>query len=161
MVLRQKKFLPHFRTYRMLENLTGEDILEKQFIEPAPQYVMWLYAEDQPLYHTMDHVVLHRGILEDLENRFDPNQNSLLIMDDLITQCNNDPRITRLFSVESSHRNLIIIFIVKGKEMCTISLNSHYVIVFKNPRDNLQMTTLSRQMYPGKLQFLISLSRCN
>ena len=137
-----------------------KDILEKQIIEPAPQHVIWLYAEDQPLYHTMDHVVFHRGIPEDFENRFDPSQNNLLIIDDLMTQCNNDPRITRLFSEGSSHRNLSIIFIVhnlfdKGKEMRTISLNSHYVIVFKNPRDNLQITTLSRQMYPGKSQFLI------
>ena len=61
------------------------------------------------LYHTMNHVVFHRGIPEDLENRFYPRQNNILIIDDLMTQCNNDPRITRLFSVGSSHRNLIII----------------------------------------------------
>ena len=43
----------------------------------------------------------------------------------------------------------------KGKEMRTISLNTHYLIVFKNPRDNQQIATLARQMYPGRSHFLL------
>ena len=39
--------------------------------------------------------------------------------------------------------------------MRTVSLNSHYIILFKNPRDRLQISTLARQMYPGQSQFLI------
>lgn len=137
-----------------------KDILEKQLISPPPQHVLWLYAEDQPLYHTLSNVFFHWGIPEDLEERFDVNETNLVIIDDLMTQGNNDQRITRLFSVGSSHRNLSIIFIVhnlfdKGKEMRTISLNTHYLIVFKNPRDNQQIATLARQMYPHQSQFMI------
>jgi hypothetical protein len=135
-----------------------KDILEKPPI--TPQNILWLYAEDQPLYHTVKNVKFHKGIPDDLEQLFDPKYSSLLIIDDLMIQGSSDPRITRLFSVGSSHRNLSIIFIVhnlfdKGKEMRTISLNTHYLIVFKNPRDNQQIATLSRQMYPGKSAFLI------
>ena len=36
-----------------------------------------------------------------------------------------------------------------------MSLNSHYIVVFKNPRDALQIATLARQMYPGKSKFLV------
>ena len=36
-----------------------------------------------------------------------------------------------------------------------MSLNSHYLVLFKNPRDSLQITTLARQMYPGKSKFLL------
>ena len=137
-----------------------KDILEKQLISPQPHHVLWLYAEDQPLYHALSNVFFHRGIPEDLEERFNPKVTNLLILDDLMTQGNNDPRITRLFSVGSSHRNLSIIFIVhnlfdKGKEMRTISLNTHYLIVFKNPRDNQQIATLARQMYPHQSHFMI------
>ena len=39
--------------------------------------------------------------------------------------------------------------------MRTLSLNSHYIILFKNPRDSLQICTLARQMYPGKSKFLV------
>ncbi len=36
----------------------------------------------------------------------------------------------------------------QGPEMRTISLNTHYMVVFKNPRDRQQVLHLSRQMYP-------------
>ena len=35
-----------------------------------------------------------------------------------------------------------------------ISLNSQYIVVFKNPRDVSQMTTLAKQMYPGRAKFV-------
>ena len=135
-----------------------KEILEKPLV--TPQYILWLYAEEQPLYHTLKNVTFHQGIPDDLEERFNPQYSSLLIIDDLMIQGSSDPRITRLFSVGSSHRNLSIIFIVhnlfdKGKEMRTISLNTHYLIVFKNPRDNQQIATLARQMYPGRSHFLL------
>ncbi|KAK3742545.1 hypothetical protein QZH41_005611 [Actinostola sp. cb2023] len=39
--------------------------------------------------------------------------------------------------------------------MRTLSLNAAYLVLFKNPRDKLQITTLGKQMYPGKTdQFL-------
>jgi hypothetical protein len=36
-----------------------------------------------------------------------------------------------------------------------MSLNAHYIVLFKNPRDANQIATLARQMYPGKSKFLI------
>ena len=36
-----------------------------------------------------------------------------------------------------------------------MSLNAHYIVLFKNPRDAMQVAILSRQMYPGKSRFLI------
>ena len=36
-----------------------------------------------------------------------------------------------------------------------MSLNAHYLVIFKNPRDQNQLATLARQMYPGKSKFLI------
>ena len=42
----------------------------------------------------------------------------------------------------------------KNKESRTISLNSQYIVVFKNPRDVSQTTTLAKQMYPGRVKFV-------
>ena len=41
----------------------------------------------------------------------------------------------------------------KNKESRTISLNSQYMVVFKNPRDASQMSHLARQMYPEHVKF--------
>ena len=135
-------------------------ILQHDVIKPRPDKILWLYAEDQPLYQSMKNVEFIQGIPEDLETRFQRRHNNVLILDDLMTQCHSDERLTRLFSVGSHHKNLSIIFIIHnlfhyGKEMRTVSLNSHYIILFKNPRDRLQISTLARQMYPGQSQFLI------
>jgi hypothetical protein len=135
-------------------------IIQKK-IEPFPKNIMGWYAEDQPLYQTgLKHIKFHKGLPEDLDSAFNPQHRNLVVIDDLMTEAHSDQRMTRLFSVGSHHRNLSIIFIIHnlfhyGKEMRTLSLNSHYLILFKNPRDHLQIATLARQMYPGKSQFLI------
>lgn len=38
--------------------------------------------------------------------------------------------------------------------MRTVSLNTHYMVLFKNPRDATQIRTLGYQMYPDSSQFL-------
>ena len=138
-----------------------KDIIRANAIDPSPDRIVWLYAEDQPLYRTgLENVSFHRGLPEELDTMFDASTRNLLIIDDLMTEAHSDQRMTKLFSVGSHHRNLSIIFIIHnlfhyGKEMRTLSLNSHYLILFKNPRDHLQIATLARQMYPGRSQFLI------
>ena len=43
----------------------------------------------------------------------------------------------------------------KGKENPTMSLNSQYIVLFKNPRDRQQIAMLARQMYPGNANKLL------
>ena len=43
----------------------------------------------------------------------------------------------------------------KNKQTRTLSLNSHYIVLFKNSRDATQVENLARQMYPGKSAFMI------
>ena len=137
-----------------------KSILNENMIEPKPDKILWLYAEDQPLYKSVRNVEFIQGIPEDFDTSFNASRKNVLILDDLMTKFHSDDRLTRLFSVGSHHKNLSIIFIIHnlfhyGKEMRTLSLNTHYIILFKNPRDRLQIATLGRQMYPGKSQFLI------
>ena len=140
-----------------------KSIIEENVIEPRPNKIVWLYAEDQPLYKSLkndNRVNFIKGIPDDLESQFDIRDNNVLILDDLMTQLHSDERLTRLFSVGSHHKNLSVVFIIhnlfhQGKEMRTLSLNSHYIILFKNPRDRLQISTLARQMYPGKSKYLV------
>ena len=66
-----------------------------------------------------------------------------------------------LFTRDSHHRNLRVIYIVQnllhqGKGNRSMSLNSHYLVLFKNPQDKLQILTLARQMYPGQTDFFLN-----
>ena len=44
----------------------------------------------------------------------------------------------------------------QGKGSRSISLNSHYLVLFKNPRDKLQILTLAKQMYPRQTDSFIN-----
>ena len=43
----------------------------------------------------------------------------------------------------------------KNKQTRTLSLNSHYIVLFKNARDATQVANLARQMYTGNSAFMI------
>jgi hypothetical protein len=123
-----------------------------EMIDPCPARIIWYYAETQPeLEQSLGYtgVEFRQGLPELAE--FDGNQEPvLLIVDDFMSECNAE--ITKLFTKGSHHRNLSVWFLMqnffhKGKEIRSITLNAHYIILFKNPRDKQQIKYLARQMY--------------
>ena len=84
----------------------------------------------------------------------------MIILDDLMSQCSSDQRIVDLFTRGSHHRGITVLFLTQnllppGKLSRTISLNSHYMVIFRNPRDSLGIATLARQMYPKNTNYLL------
>ena len=132
-------------------------------ISPTPQRIIWCYGQWQPSYfdmmRTMPGIEFNQGIPEDIDNAdyLDVSQRNLIVLDDLMAQSGKDKRISDLFTKGSHHRNLSIIYIVQnifhqGKEMRNISLNAHYIVLFKSPRDKQQISMLARQVNPGRVQ---------
>ena len=79
-------------------------------------------------------------------------------MDDLTTS--TDDRAVDTFTKISHQRNLSVVYstqnlFLQNKQTRTLSLNSHYIVLFKNARDATQVANLARQMYPGKSVFMI------
>ncbi|CAF1060524.1 unnamed protein product [Brachionus calyciflorus] len=90
-------------------------------------------------------------------DELEPN---LIFLDDLIKECEEDPSIQKLFTIDSHHKNFSVFFITqnifsKGKFTRTLNLNSHYLILFNNPREGLQIGTLEREMFPNKVKFFM------
>ena len=148
----------------------GKTIWTKSLLENAktmltnyPDRITWCYGIFQESYSEIakqfPQIEFIEGIPSDVCEMFDPKMNNLIIIDDLMAEAAGDKRIASLFTKGSHHRNLSIIFILQnlfyqGKESRTISLNSHYITLFKNPRDMSQITHLSRQMFPGNAKFM-------
>jgi hypothetical protein len=91
----------------------------------------------------------------DRYKKFDATKNNLLIIDDLMEQCKDNNEILNLFTVDSHHRNISVFLIsqniyTKGKFTRDINLNSSNMILFKNPRDSVQISNLARQMFPNR-----------
>ena len=92
------------------------------------------------------------------------HDNSLIVLDDLMSQCSNDPRVADLFTRGSHHRGISVLYLTQnlfppGKLSRTISLNSHYMLIFRNPRDSLGITTLAKQMFPKHTDYLLEAFR--
>ena len=143
-------------------------LIEEQAVQPSPQVVVWFYSVVQPAYEEMlttcpCKIVFHQGLPEgDLGIYFDklgPGR-KFIVLDDLMQSVVNDGRVTKLFTQGSHHKDLSVLYITQnifsqGKESRNIALNAHYLILFKNPRDKMQIMHLSRQMYPRKTQILL------
>ena len=129
---------------------------QKDMIDPAPEHVIWFYGEWQPLYDTLSGMVEFREGLTDLTT-LKTKKRTLVIIDDLMTE--TDKSVSDLFTKGSHHCNLSVLHFVqnvfdKNKHTRTISLNAHYLVIFKNPRDASQVTHLAKQMYPGHVRYL-------
>jgi len=114
------------------------------------------------MIRTIPEIEFVKGITHDLEKEsyFDVNVRNLIVIDDQMTETANDKRIVNLFTKGSHHRNLSVIYMVQnlfhqGKGNRDISLNYHYLVIFKSPRDQLQVLNLAKQMNPGQTQIFL------
>ena len=125
-------------------------------IVPPPERIIWCYGEYDPVVPGTlpPGATTHRGIYE--EEELQAKTRNLLILDDLMSEASNNKYVEDLFTRGSHHRNTSVVLTVhnlfhQGKVMRTVSLNTHYFVLFKNPRDAGQIRYLGNQMFPGKL----------
>ena len=128
------------------------------FFDCLPKRIVWCYGIYQHELHrdlSARSVVLHPGIItvDDIQPC------DLIILDDLLNESKNSQDVTSMFTKAAHHKPCFIIFIMQnlfpaGKESRTRSLNTHYYIIFKNPRDKSQVEFLARQILPRKSKAL-------
>ncbi len=147
-------------------------LLTQRGIEPFPERIIWIYSEWQDAY---ERIKKRLGVAEkklefvkdfddSLYDSLDRRVRNLVVLDDQMEnrdmQRNGGSGLAKFFTQGSHHRNLTIVYIVQNlfhqsRAMRTVSLNSHYLVLFKNPRDKLQIRSLAMQMYPMNVEFLV------
>ena len=135
------------------------DHRHEQFTKPIST-VLWCYGIHdgylQRILHQKGYQT-HRG----LPSETDIERNSICVLDDLLTESESSKDVTNMCTRVAHHKSCVIILIVQnlfptGKEARTRSLNTHYYVIFKNPRDKLQFETFARQIDPHKSKSLIT-----
>jgi len=104
------------------------------------------------------------GEIKNIDNIFaniDVNKKHLFIIDDNMHKSANDIIISDLFTKTSHHKNISVIILVqnlfpKSKYMRDISSNSTYIVLMSNPRENLQIKTLSSQIDGANSNFILN-----
>lgn len=120
-----------------------------EMIQPAPSRVIWHYSIWQEAYNELSGVEFKQG--PPTEKDIKSYRDSLLIIDDLMTECAT--LSSDIFTKYSHHLKISVIYIlqnlfVQSKNQRSISLNSGYIVLFKNPRDFSQVMFLARQVAP-------------
>ena len=131
-----------------------------RLVDPPPEKIVYCYGEFQPSFLEFSQVEFHEG-LPDVSS-FDGRSRVLLIIDDLMNEA--DQNMCNLFTKLSHHRNVSVVFVTqnlfhRNRHVRTMNLNTHYVVLFKNPRDAGQVAIMARQMYPRKSNFVVEAFR--
>ena len=82
----------------------------------------------------------------------DPGERNLVVLDEHMGEGRNLDETSKLFTQWSHHRNITVVYIFqnvfdKWKLHMTISLNSQYIVLLKNPRDQRQRCSLGQQVF--------------
>jgi hypothetical protein len=119
--------------------------------------IVFCYSVWQQAYELFKLLPIHVEFVVGLNENFNfsPNKTNILIIDDLFASAKDSSSIQNLFAVESHHKNISVFLIAhnvftKGIYSRDLSLNSSNLILFRNPRDSIQINVLARQIFPNK-----------
>lgn len=131
--------------------------------DQAPTNVVIAYSRTQSLYDDLVRkanvpVRLIHGLPEDLKTQ----PGTLLIIDDL--QHEADKAVCDWFTKNAHHYQTSVVYLVqniflKSPQHRTASLNAHYIVLFKNPRDSTQIRHLSSQFAPTNPAYVVDAFR--
>ena len=135
----------------------------QELITPPPDKIIWCYGEWQDSYNDLAQIPnleMVEGIPDTATLKRDKTVRKLVVCDDLMqdlsTSKNNE--LVSLFCRGSHHWNIAIVHIVQNlfySNLRTARINSHYIVLLKNPSDRLQVINLGKQLYPGQQKFFV------
>src|SRR5882724_5747764 len=105
--------------------------------------VVWAYGKWQSIY---EESISNANLkyVEGIPDEEDIVGYDIIIIDDLMTEIKNSKFIVDLFTKGSHHNKQSVILLTqnlyhKGSIVRDLNLNSHYIIIFKSPRDKMQI----------------------
>ena len=135
------------------------DQREELFQNPLNK-ILWCYGIHDA---NLQNILRSRGYktLRGLPKEQDIEPHSICVLDDLLSEAETSKDVTNMCTRAAHHKPCFVIIISQnlfpgGKEARTRSLNTHYYVIFKNPRDKLQFEILARQISPRHSKDLIS-----
>jgi hypothetical protein len=134
-------------------------LLRSDKIQPKPNRIVFMYGEWQPGYDALrqniDGIEFLAGWHPEVYESLIPQQNNLIIMDDIISRCKSDSTLGELFTRGSHHRNVSVILITQnyfwsGSMAVDVRRNLTYLVLFRCKQDWQQIYSLGRRMLAGK-----------
>ncbi|CAH3175963.1 unnamed protein product, partial [Porites lobata] len=135
--------------------------------QAKPRKIVYAYDRWQPRFERMqqkDGIQFYRGLPDPrhLTQWFGRTRGGVLVLDDLMEEGGQDKRVLDLFTKDSHHRNITVLYLTQdlfppGKFSKTINRNAHYIVAFKNPRDQTGIRTILLQAFPDRWRQVLRL----
>jgi hypothetical protein len=133
--------------------------------------IFYCYGVEQPLFEQMKKEIPHITFFEGLPTKaqletwfLNESGEKLLIIDDMMSESAKSKDVVDIYCKFAHHLKFCCCLICQnafcpGREFRTISLNTHYFFLFRNNRDELQIQTLGRQIFPGQVKYFMDAYR--
>lgn len=125
----------------------------REVAEPPPVEIIYCYGVWQEGFRQIsEHVTFHEGLIDVRTEIPSDGRNRWLVIDDLMQEASGNGETDAIYTKFSHHKNVSVFFIVQnlfGKNLRTISLNTHYFFLFKNPRASTTVSSLAAQAFSG------------
>lgn len=149
---------------------SGKSYLVRKILENADKmyekkvsHVLYCYGiylqEFESMKKTINNLTIHEGLPdENLVSRMSKNgDHFIIVLDDLQESLNRSKEAALLFTKGCHHNGFSLIYMGHnlygaGQFSRLISLNVHYMIIFRSNRDRAQIAHLARQLMGGKGQ---------
>ena len=134
--------------------------LASEMITPVPEKIIRCFGVYQDEFDKYPDNDFRQGLPD--PNTFDGTTKTLMVIDDLMSE--TDDSVTKIFTKISHHRSVSVLYLSQnlffsGKQNSTINLTTHYMVLFRNPRDASQISVSGKQMYPNKSKLLVEAFR--
>jgi hypothetical protein len=137
------------------------------YVEDPPNEIMYCFGIHQPLFEEMEktipNITFHQRLPspEVIDEFTADSLHRLIVLDDLMHRVAQIVAMELLFTQGCHHRRLSVLFITqnifpRGTKSRTIALNTTYLVMMKNVRVVSHVTTLGRQLFPGRSKILAS-----
>lgn len=122
--------------------------------------VVWAHGIWQKIYHQPIKNV-NLKYIEGLPDEEDVLGYDVIVIDDLMSELKNNKFVLDLFTKGSHHNHQSVILLTqnlyhKGNIVRDLNLNCNYLIIFKSPRDKMQIMTLAKQTNPNDYGYFMS-----
>lgn len=120
--------------------------------------VRYHYAAWQPAFLDTSDPDVH--FVEGVPNVDEIPADTLLIIDDMLSQLANDKGLLDLFCVQSHHKSISVIFVTQSfyfdsRILRSVTRNAHYIVLFKSQRMAGTIEQLGRQLWPNRSGYLL------
>ena len=147
--------------------LVEQWLRDQTLFQVKPKKIVYAYDRWQPRFERMqkkDGIQFYRGVPDPrhLTQWFGRTRGGVLVLDDLMEEGGQDKRVLDLFTKDSHHRNITVLYLTQdlfppGKFAKTINRNAHYIVAFKNPRDQTGIRTVLLQAFPERWRQVLRL----